>query len=75
VITQLNPPIPIETPKGKGLAQLVIDYGPEHHLLWVVFQNETGECWTWPNPQVRAETNPTFGRTKKSVCKHPESVG
>jgi len=62
MILQLNPTLPIETPKGKAMAVMVIDYGPEHHLLWVCFQNETGECWTWPNPQIRAETNPTFGR-------------
>jgi hypothetical protein len=27
MITQLNPPIPVRTPHGKGMAQLVIDYG------------------------------------------------
>jgi hypothetical protein len=27
VITQLNPPIPVVTPDGKGTAQMVIDYG------------------------------------------------
>lgn len=60
-ITQLNPPLPVQTPKGKALAHLVIDYGPEHDLLWVCFQAD-GECWTWPNGAIRADVNITFGR-------------
>jgi hypothetical protein len=60
---QLNPPLPIETPKGKGLAHFLIDYGPEHDLVWVVFQ-KSGEIWCWKNNEVRAETNITYGRIK-----------
>lgn len=62
MILQLDPPIPLETPRGKALAHFLIDYGAEHHLLWVCFQDETGECWTWPNPQVRGQANPSMGR-------------
>ena len=62
MMLQLNPPIPVWTPKGRALAQILIDYGAEHHLLWVCFQDD-GECWTWENPQIRAETNLTFQRT------------
>ena len=61
MLTQLNPPLPLETPKGAGLAYAVIDYGPDFDLLWVVFDNDTGECWTWPNPKVRAVKNITLG--------------
>lgn len=61
-IIQLNPPLPILTPKGKGLAWLVVDYGCEHHLMWTVAINETGEIWTYPNTEVRAEKNITMGR-------------
>lgn len=64
MITQLSTPIPLETPKGKALAHFVIDYGPEHHLMWVTFVDATGECWTWPNPQIRAQGNITLGRSK-----------
>jgi hypothetical protein len=60
---QLNPPLPVVTPHGKALAHILIDYGPEHDLLWVCFQ-DNGECWTWRNHDVRAETNVTFGRVK-----------
>lgn len=62
-LTQLNPPIPVTTPKGRALAHLVIDYGIEHDLLWVCFQDETGECWTWSNRDIRAQKNITIGRT------------
>lgn len=63
MITQLNPPIPVRTPYGKGMAQMVIDYGVEHDLLWIVFQNDTGECWSWRNQDIRAQSNITIGRT------------
>jgi hypothetical protein len=66
MITQLNPPIPVVTPHGKGTAQMVIDYGVEHDLLWVVFQNDTGECWCWGNQDIRAQNNITIGRDIKT---------
>jgi len=65
MLTQLNPPLPLITPKGKAWAHIVIDYGQEHDLLWVCFQDETGECWTWGNRDVRIQENITMGRTKK----------
>ncbi len=64
MISQLNPPLPVTTPKGSGLAHLVIDYGLEHNLFWVVFIDATGECWTYPNPEIRAQKNITLGRRK-----------
>ena len=65
MITQLNPPLPITTPKGKAWAHFVIDYGQESDLLWVCFQDETGECWTWGNRDIRIQTNATLGRYVK----------
>ena len=64
--TQLNPTIPIETPKGRGEAVAVIDYGPEHDLYWTVFLDNGGECWTFENKQIRGCLNPTLGRTAPS---------
>jgi len=61
-LIQLNPPLPIVTPLGKGLAHVLIDYGIEHDLMWVCFQNETGECWTWSNKDIKADKNITIGR-------------
>lgn len=61
-VTQLNPPIPLHTPKGEGLAWFLIDHGVEFNLLWVVCQNDTGEIWTWDNPKVRGDKNITMDR-------------
>jgi hypothetical protein len=62
MILQLNPPLPVITPKGLGIAHMVIDYGPEHNLYWVVFLDTTGECWTYSNPDIRAQKNITLKR-------------
>ena len=64
MLTQLNPPLPLETPKGPGMAHFVIDYGPETDLLWVVFMDQDGACWSVPNPEVRMRFNWSMGRRK-----------
>lgn len=64
MITQLNPPLALDTVKGPGLAHFVIDYGPEADLMWVVFMDKDGACWTVPNPEVRLQLNWTMGRRK-----------
>jgi hypothetical protein len=61
MMLQLNPALPVVTPKGKGIAHAMIDYGVEADLIWVVFQ-EDGECWCWRNQDIKAEKNITFGR-------------
>lgn len=58
---QLDPPLPVNTPKGPALAHVLLDYGAEHDLVWVCFQ-DNGECWCWRNQDIRATTNTTFGR-------------
>jgi hypothetical protein len=65
MITQLNPALPLTTPKGKAWAHFVIDYGQEHDLMWVCFQDETGECWTWGNRDIRIQSNATLVRCIK----------
>lgn len=63
VFTQLNPPLPVLVlDKGEGLAFAVIDYGPEHNLLWVTALNSSGEIWCAPNPKVRMLNNWSMGR-------------
>jgi hypothetical protein len=66
MITQLNPPLPLETPKGSGLAHFVIDYGPEADLLWVVFLDDGGACWSVPNPDIRLSSNWSMGRARQA---------
>lgn len=67
MILQLNPPIPLETPKGKGFAHFLIDYSQEHNLLWVVFLDETGECWVYDNTKIRMQKNITMGRVNEVI--------
>lgn len=71
---QLNPPLPLNTPKGEGFAHLMLDYGPESDLYWVVMITETGEIWTYANRYVRGSKNITLGRTNPSVPKGPAGV-
>jgi hypothetical protein len=59
------------TPKGEAYAHVLIDYGPEFHLFWVCFQDDTGECWTWANPDVRGVKNVTLGRKHISPFGEP----
>lgn len=62
MFTQLNPPLPVFiVDRGKGLAMGVIDYGPEHHLIWVTALDENGKIWCAPNPKVRMQGNWTMG--------------
>lgn len=61
-ILQLNPPLPVTCPRGEGQALFLIDYGSEHHLMWTIAIDETGELWTYSNPHVRAQKNITMGR-------------
>lgn len=69
MILQLNPQIPLITPKGPGQAILIVDYSEEHDLKWVVIQDEGGEVWTWSNHQVRGFKNITMGRNKITPIK------
>jgi hypothetical protein len=72
VILQLNPPIPVVTIKGKGMAHALIDYSQEHDLMWVVFQDDSGECWTWRNSDIRGQDNASLGRGKPTLPANKE---
>ena len=61
MILQLNPPLPVDTPKGPGWAHLVIDYGTEFYVLFVCFLRDTGDCWVFDNRSVKLEANYTMG--------------
>jgi hypothetical protein len=69
---RVDPPLPFETPKGKAMAHFLIDYSQEHDLLWVCFQDDSGECWTWSNKEIRLQENISLGRAKK--CLTPKIV-
>jgi hypothetical protein len=65
MILQLNPALPLITPKGPALAHFLIDYGIEAHLIWVCALQEDGACWSFQNPEVKFEFNPTVGRVAR----------
>lgn len=69
---QLNPSIPVETPKGTGQAIVLIDYSSEHDLYWVVFLDDSRECWTFSNRDIRAQPNITLGRMPPPKNLHDE---
>lgn len=74
MILQLNPTIPVITPKGKGYAHFLIDYSQEHDLYWVCFINDTGECWTYSNKEIKADQNITMDRNEPVVLLEKKPV-
>jgi len=70
MLLRLDPPIPVDTPKGEGMAHVLIDYGVDHDLMWVVFLRSGGECWTFRNSQIRAVVNITTGQRQASETTH-----
>lgn len=65
---QLNPQIPVITPKGNGWAFFMIDRSQEHDLEWVVFLDSNGECWTFKNSDICIQKNYTFHRNHVGLC-------
>lgn len=61
-MVRLDPPLPVLTPFGPGMAHFVIDPGQEHHLQWIVFIDANGECRTVINAEIRLRGNETMGR-------------
>ncbi len=64
MILQLDPPIPMITPKGHGYANFLVDRGMEYDNEWIVFLSN-GEIWSFLNSKVRIEDNYTYGRQSK----------
>ena len=61
LVLRLNPPIELDTPKGRGWAIIWRDYGFDHDDLWTVLISATKELWTFTNREVRGVDNVTFG--------------
>jgi hypothetical protein len=61
VILQLDPPIPVTTEHGDGMALLVIDYGHQWNTVWVVALKNTLEIKHYDAAQLKMERNFTFG--------------
>lgn len=54
MILPLDPPIPVETPRGSGQAIYLIEYGPEYDLYWITLVESSRECVTYNNRDIRA---------------------
>lgn len=70
MITQINPSIPVTvTSKDNrsGECFALMDYGPEHHVIWGVAFDDTGEVWWTPNPEIRFHPNWSLERRFKSA--------
>lgn len=74
MITRIEPPLEVFTPKGNGLAYFLVDYSYEMDLMWVVFLDSNGECWTYRNRDIRLQSNITHGRGHPSPFYDPNAV-
>lgn len=64
---QLQPSIPVFCSRGAGRAFGVIDYGEDHHLMWIIALDANGQIWTVSNPDVRVRGNDTLGTKAEAV--------
>jgi hypothetical protein len=74
MMLQLNPPLPMDTPKGIADAHFVIDYGSEGHILFVTFVRCSGECWTWQARECQLEKNVTGGIRSCTECENKQAM-
>lgn len=61
MILQLNPQIEVNTPKGKGWAWFLIDYGLNINTIWLVRLNDTGKIFHVDSNDIQIEGNPMLG--------------
>lgn len=74
-ILQLDPMIPVYVPSRKceGYAFALINYSQEHHVIYGVALDGSGEVWWLANPEIRFCINRTMGRElhdEKSAYSH-----
>lgn len=62
MIKELRCPLEMDTPKGRGFALFLYDYGLESDIYWLVVLNETRKYWMFSNKDVTATGNITIGR-------------
>lgn len=62
MIHELRQVLWADTPKGLALIKFMIVEGIDSDILWVTAIQETGECWTFSNEDIRFAKNVTIGR-------------
>lgn len=65
-ITQLDPPVYVETPLGSAVCMFIWEQGLEVDVQWGCFIESTGEMWWFINNKIRLSTNLSAGRAKTS---------
>jgi hypothetical protein len=68
MMIRLEPPIEVETPKGRGWAIVLRDYGYDYDDLWTCLISETKEFWTFRNKEIKGVDNLTFGVGVEKSC-------
>ncbi len=63
MLYQLNPTIPMRCSRGDGYAVAVIEYSQEHHILWVVALNPSGEVWCLANSEISLQIDGSVRHT------------
>lgn len=57
IALQLNPPLFVVTPKGDGIARVMIDYGPDMNPIFVVELNESRDILCFDMIDVKGSGN------------------
>ena len=73
MIHELQQALWVDSPKGLALVKFLIDRGLDADLEWVTIINETGECWTFSNEDIRFAKNYTQGRRASWEAKDEEA--
>lgn len=73
MIVQLNPAIPVKTPKGNGILYFLIDDLPKA-LYWVCSLDDNGEFWTFNIDDIRTYKNLTQNTENISPLYNPDDV-
>jgi len=67
VVSRCDPPLPLDTPNGPGLAHWRIERGlelPTTYEVWLTDGPMVGQIWEFSQVYVRAQQNTTVGRSR-----------
>ena len=69
MITQLNPPLYVNTPLGEGHCLFLLDYGPSINTVWLVHLFEDGRVVHIDSSEIRCMGNEMYGIPHPAVPK------
>lgn len=70
MMLQLNPEIWVMTPKGEGMACIVVDYGLDHNKVFTVLL-QSGDILDFDMKDCRRCENATYGLIKQPEAPAP----